>query len=185
MGTLRHVSFSLTSKMKTFAIVLALAAVAVAKPDFEACPGFEDNSFVNPWSFTINPDPVMAKEGAEVKIHFDATILKTLPVGTKIDVKMTKSGLPLPCLPISTLPIHIGSCSYEAQELLDLIPAEDCQKFAPAGQECKLPLNPGFYGDSDPNGVKPFIQGEISVTAKAMNADGTEYLCMKNTVKVV
>merc|ERR1711973_1030482 len=32
---------------------------------------------------------------------------------------MTKSGLPLPCLPISTLPIHIGSCSYEAQELLD------------------------------------------------------------------
>ena len=87
--------------MKTFAIVLALAAVAVAKPDFEACPGFEDNSFVNPWSFTINPDPVMAKEGAEVKIHFDATILKTLPVGTKIDVKMTKSGLPLPCLPVS------------------------------------------------------------------------------------
>ena len=88
--------------MKTFAIVLALAAVAVAKPDFEACPGFEDNSFVNPWSFTINPDPVVAKEGAEVKIHFDAKILKTLPVGTKIDVKMTKSGLPLPCLPVST-----------------------------------------------------------------------------------
>merc|ERR1712058_22328 len=103
MGHFGHVSFELDGskylkkkiKMKSFALVLALVAVAVAKPDFEACPGFEDNSFVNPWSFTISPDPVMAKEGAEVKIHFDTTILKTLPVGTKIDVKMTKSGLPL------------------------------------------------------------------------------------------
>jgi len=183
--------------MKSFALVLALVAVAVAKPDFDACPGFEDNSFVNPWKLSINPDPIHAKEGASVSIHFDATVLKTLPVGTKVDFKMVKSGVPLPCLPMPGLPIHIGSCSYEAQDLLDLIPADDCKKFAPEGQACSLPLNPGFYGDKDPNGsksfvlpaipfiVRPFLSGDIEVTAKATNADGTEYLCMKNTVTVV
>jgi len=183
--------------MKTFALVLALVAVAAAKPDFEACPGFEDNSYVNPWHLSLNPDPVVAKEGAEVKVHFDATVLKTLPVGTKVDIKMVKSGIPLPCLPVPGLPIHIGSCDYSADELLALIPADDCTKFAPAGQACALPLNPGFYGDKDANGsksfvlpnipfiVRPFLSGDIEVTAKAINADGTEYLCMKNTVTVV
>merc|ERR1712002_962761 len=91
-------------KMKTFALVLALAAVAAAKPDFEACPGFEDNSYVNPWSLTLNPDPIVAKEGAEVKVHFDAKVLKQLTVGTKVDIKMVKDGLPLPCLPVPALP---------------------------------------------------------------------------------
>merc|ERR1712038_1547027 len=71
-------------KMKTFAaIVLAFAAVAVqADPEFKACAGFEDNSYVDPWKLTINPDPIVAKEGASVSVHFDATVLKTLPVGT-------------------------------------------------------------------------------------------------------
>ena len=90
--------------MKTFAaIVLAFAAVAVqADPEFKACAGFEDNSYVDPWKLTINPDPIVAKEGASVSVHFDATVLKTLPVGTKVDFKMVKDGIPLPCLPVST-----------------------------------------------------------------------------------
>merc|ERR1711972_1154715 len=123
-------------KMKTFAaIVLAFAAVAVqADPEFKACAGFEDNSYVDPWKLTINPDPIVAKEGASVSVHFDATV---------------------------------------------------------------LPLNPGFYGDKDPNGskslvlpeipaiIKPFLSGKIAVEAKAMLDDGTEYLCIQNTLEVV
>merc|ERR1712180_472508 len=132
----------LTFNMKSFALVLALVAVAVAKPDFEACPGFEDNTFVNPWKLTINPDPIVAKEGESVEIHFDATVLKTLPVGTKVEFKMVKSGIPLPCLPIPGLPIHIGSCSYDAEDLLALITPEDCKKFAPEGQAFVLPSIP-------------------------------------------
>ena len=89
--------------MKTFAaIVLAFAAVAVqADPEFKACAGFEDNSYVDPWKLTINPDPIVAKEGASVSVHFDATVLKTLPVGTNLDIKLKKNGIPLPCLPVS------------------------------------------------------------------------------------
>merc|ERR1711929_52670 len=165
MGTTKYL------KMKTFALVLALVAVAAAKPNFEACPGFEDNSYVNPWHLSLNPDPVVAKEGAEVKVHFDATALKTLPVGTKVDIKMVKSGIPLPCLPVPGLPIHIGSCDYSADELLALIPADNGTK--------------SFVLPNIPFIVRPFLSGDIEVTAKAINADGTEYLCMKNTVTVV
>merc|ERR1712209_343849 len=103
-------------KMKTFAaIVLAFAAVAVqADPEFKACAGFEDNSYVDPWKLTINPDPIVAKEGASVSVHFDATVL------------------------------------------LALIPAEDCKTFAPAGQACALPLNPGFYETRTPTSPSPW-----------------------------
>lgn len=185
--------------MKTFAaIVLAFAAVTVqADPDFKACAGFEDNTYVDPWKLTINPDPIVAKEGESVQVHFDATVLKTLPVGTNLDIKLKKNGIPLPCLPVPGLPISVGSCKYDANDLLALIPAEDCTKFAPAGQACALPLNPGFYGDKDPNGskslvlpeipaiIKPFLSGKIAVEAKAMLDDGTEYLCIQNTLEVV
>merc|ERR1712174_121125 len=111
-------------KMKTFAaIVLAFAAVAVqADPEFKACAGFEDNSYVDPWKLTINPDPIVAKEGASVSVHFDATVLKTLPVGTNLDIKLKKNGIPLPCLPVPGLPISVGSCKYDANDLLALIP---------------------------------------------------------------
>merc|ERR1711951_106246 len=101
------------------------------------------------------------------------TVLKTLPVGTKVDFKMVKSGIPLPCLPIPGLPIHIGSCSYDAEDLLALITPEDRNG------------SKAFVLPSIPFIVKPFLSGDIKVTAKATNADGTEYLCMQNTVTVV
>merc|ERR1711962_562799 len=44
----------LTFNMKSFALVLALVAVAVAKPDFEACPGFEDNTFDHPSKMAVS-----------------------------------------------------------------------------------------------------------------------------------
>merc|ERR1712198_666995 len=111
--------------------------------------------------------------------------------------QLKKNGIPLPCLPVPGLPISVGSCKYDANDLLALIPAEDCKTFAPAGQACALPLNPGFYGDKDPNGskslvlpeipaiIKPFLSGKIAVEAKAMLDDGTEYLCIQNTLEVV
>merc|ERR1711974_538790 len=95
----------------------------------------------NPWSLTLNPDPIVAKEGAEVKVHFDATVLKQLTVGTKVDIKMVKDGLPLPRLPVPGLPIHVGSCNYDAEDLLALITPEDCKKF---------PRRPGLQPSPQP-----------------------------------
>jgi len=185
--------------MKTFfALAVALFTVSAnAAVDFETCTGFDNTPFVSSFVLQVKPDPIVAKEGQEVRIHFNAEIVKTLPAGSTIDVKLIKEGIPLPCLPLPGLPIKVGSCKYEAQELLDLIPKDECDTFAPKGQACTLPLNPGYYGDKDPNGaavhvlpeipaiLKPLIKGDISVKAMAYDASGAEILCTQNTLSVV
>merc|ERR1712108_66055 len=89
----------------------------------------------------------------------------------RVDIKMVKDGLPLPCLPVPGLPIHVGSCNYDAEDLLALITPEDCKKFAPEGQACSLPLNPGFYGDHDPNGFKAFVLPNIPLSSGHSSVD--------------
>merc|ERR1712183_145783 len=188
---------SIKSTMKSF-IALAVVALAIwanAKSDFESCSGFDNTPFVDQFHLSIKPDPLVAKEGETVSIHFDANIVSTLPAGAKVSVKLVKEGVPLPCLSLAGVPIKVGSCDYNAQELLDLIPAEDCKTFA-HGKACKLPLGPGFYGDSDPNGaavltlpkipfiIVPLIKGDINIQAKAMDAAGNEILCIQNTLSV-
>merc|ERR1712042_36318 len=156
----------------------------------DSCTGFDNTPFVNPFHISVNPDPLVIKKGAQVKIHFDATVVSELPAGAKIDVQLVKEGVPIPCLPISGLPVKIGSCSYDVQTLLNLVPADLCSKFFPAGQDCKLPMKPGKYGDQDPNGaatinitdlIKTIIDGDIEIEAKASDASGKEILCIQNT----
>merc|ERR1711974_572598 len=113
-------------KMKTFALVLALAAVAAAKPDFEACPGFEDNSYVNPWSLTLNPDPIVAKEGAEVKVHFDATVLKQLPWVPRLTSRWSRTDSHFPASQSPASPSTLVPAT-DAEDLLALITPEDCK----------------------------------------------------------
>merc|ERR1712142_451375 len=185
--------------MKTFIAlaVVALALSANAKPDFESCSGFDNTPFVNPFHLNVLPDPLVIKKGAQVKIHFDATLVAELPAGAKIDVQLVKEGVPIPCLPIPGVPVKIGSCSYDAQTLLDFVPADLCSQFAPEGEDCKLPLMAGKYGDQDPNGaaviditddipalIKTIINGDIKIEAKASDASGTEILCIENTVSI-
>merc|ERR1712142_789843 len=175
--------------MKTFIAlaVVALALSANAKPDFESCSAFDNTPFVNPFHLNLLPDPLVIKKGAQVKIHFDATLVAELPAGAKIDVQLVKEGVPIPCLPIPGVPVKIGSCSYDAQTLLDFVPADLCSQFAPAGEDCKLPLMAGKYGDQDPNGaalIKTIINGDIKIEAKASDASGKEILCIENTVSI-
>merc|ERR1712142_358696 len=169
--------------MKTFIAlaVVALALSANAKPDFESCSGFDNTPIVNPFHLNVLPDPLVIKKGAQVKI----------------DVQLVKEGVPIPCLPIPGVPVKIGSCSYDVQTLLDFVPADLCSQFAPAGEDCKLPLMAGKYGDRDPNGaaviditddipalIKTIINGDIKIEAKASDASGTEILCIENTVSI-
>merc|ERR1712241_52430 len=200
MGTLVVKTSTSPITMKTFIAlaVVALALSANAKPDFESCSGFDNTPFVNPFHLSVLPDPVVLKKGQQVKIHFDATLVAELPAGAKISLKLVKEGVPIPCLPIPGVPVKIGSCDYDAETLLDMVPADLCSKFAPAGEDCKLPLMAGKYGDQDPNGaavidisdaipaiIKTIVNGDIKVEAKAMDASGNqEFLCIQNTVTI-
>merc|ERR1712038_1383383 len=181
MGTLCcRLSNIESAKMKTFFALVALVLSVNAKKEFEACPGFNNDKVVNPLHLTVNPDPVVIKKGQEVHVHFDANLVSTIVAGTKVDVKMTKFGVPLPCLTIPNFPIKVGSCTFDAEDVLDLVPKDFCDKFVPPGQQCTLPLGPGFYGDKDANGyaaivvpdipslVIPLIQGDIKVEVRSL-----------------
>ena len=59
-------------------------------------------------------------------------------------------------LKVPKAPIPVGSCTYEMQDLLDLLQnviQDDCFKYFP-GNGCKLPLMPGHYGTGGPLSIK-------------------------------
>ena len=95
------------------------------------------------------------------------------------------------------MPVPIGSCEYDAETLLGLLPPEMCQApFFPAGQSCALPLNAGPYGDQDPNGsmtvdlpdvpliLRPFINGNIDIKAQVKDAGGAQLICLQGTLDI-
>ena len=80
--------------------------------------------------------------------------------------------------------------------MLDLIPQDLWEAYVPEGQEKSLPLNPGAYGDQEPNGsiavvlpeipaiIQPFIDGKVKVKAHVMDADGNNEACLEATLNI-
>merc|ERR1711973_667582 len=146
-----HSLSSTQPAMKTFVVLATLLALAIADgSDFSDCPGKDNSAFVSAYTLNIKPDPIVAKKDQHVQIHFNANVIKAFPAGTTLDFTLEKEGVKLPCLSLPGVPIKVGSCTYEAQQLLDLVPDDLWAKFAPAGQAKTLPLNPGKYGDLTP-----------------------------------
>ena len=85
-----------------FAIVLALSS-ADDVVHFADCPDADNSAVVQTWSLTVGPDPIIVQEGKTARIHFDATIKDgaSIPVGSKVAVKLTKDRIPIPCLTVS------------------------------------------------------------------------------------
>merc|ERR1712038_2233358 len=77
----------------------------------------------------------------------------------------------IPCLEIDGL--HIGSCDYDGDHLLELGAEALCPDYFPAGQDCKLPLNPGVYGGGEPLVLGPLP--EIPSIIGDLLASGTYY----------
>ena len=80
--------------------------------------------------------------------------------------------------------------------MLDLIPQDLWEAYVPEGQAKALPLNPGAYGDQEPNGsiavvlpeipaiIQPFIDGKVKVKAHVMDADGGNEACLEATLNI-
>lgn len=97
------------------------------------------------------------------------------------------------------LPVKIGSCDYNADDLLPLIPAEDWEKYCPEGQPQKTPLKIGHYGSHDPNSrltielddisaiedLLPLIKGKtVHAKAEFETAGGDKMACFENDLKI-
>merc|ERR1712179_361398 len=127
-------------------------------------------------TFDIQPYPVEIATGATIKLDI---------------VKKGLIDIPFPCLEIEGL--HLGSCEYDGQTLLDEGAAFLCPDFFPENQACALPLNPGTYGGAAPPLVIPEIpdilidllgSGSYEVQVHAIRPDGSEETCLYAIVEL-
>merc|ERR1712215_264868 len=185
--------------MKTL-FILGLAALTSARNikvdqleygfcDGSAEPGTIDNASVEPF-------PIVLATGETITLSVQLTLNEPVPVGAQVSLKIKKEGLidvPFPCLEIDGL--HIGSCDYDGDHLLELGADGLCPDYFPDGQECKLPLNPGVYGGGDPLVLTlpeiPSIiadllaSGTYYADATITLADGTQMACVWIRVEMV
>eukprot|EP00088_Acartia_fossae_P059670 TRINITY_DN7105_c0_g1_i3.p1 TRINITY_DN7105_c0_g1~~TRINITY_DN7105_c0_g1_i3.p1 ORF type:complete len:206 (-),score=20.25 TRINITY_DN7105_c0_g1_i3:81-698(-) len=111
-------------------------------------PTMDDHFIVN--EFETSPDPVKFDQGQTFKIMFDVDLLKEIDNRTKVDVIIERKGwwsMVLDCYDIDE-DHRFGTCRYLLERLLSLMTdeqREQCKKFMPKGQECKLPFKPGKY----------------------------------------
>jgi len=160
--------------------------------------GFCDGSTEGPIKLeklSIDPYPIKVVENGEINLDILLNLLEDVPVGAKISLKIVKKGtiidLPIPCIPINDL--HIGSCTYEAQHLLDKFADVLCPDYFPENQECTLPLKPGKYG-----GLAEFVlpselpeqivnllaHGTFRAEVHAIRPDGSEETCLYAVIEV-
>merc|ERR1711973_929060 len=145
-------------------------------------------SVLNLNTISVQPYPLQIHSGKDLTLQVLLELLETVPEGVQISLKVKKLGLiplPLPCLEIGDL--HIGSCDYDGQDLLDHGADFLCPDYFPDGQSCTLPLNPGTYGgepltvtfgDLPDLIVDLLASGTYEATAHAYLADGTEMTCI-------
>merc|ERR1719369_1796119 len=130
-----------------------------------------------------------------ITLSVQLTLNEPIPVGAQVSLKIKKEGLidvPFPCLEIDGL--HIGSCDYDGDHLLELGAEALCPTYFPDGQECALPLNPGTYGGDPPIVLTlpeiPAIIAELLASgtyyaeATISLADGTQMACLFVRVEV-
>merc|ERR1712121_391859 len=140
--------------MKFFAILACAAMVSARNLKLDELEvGFCDGANTDVLSLdniSVEPFPLVIATGEDITLNVQITLNEPIPAGATVSLKIKREGLipiPIPCLPIGD--IHIGSCDYTGDELLAAGSDFLCPDYFPDGQECMLPLNPGFYGSAD------------------------------------
>merc|ERR1712223_1341822 len=98
-------------------VLVSAKSIKIDQLEYGFCEG-ADSSVGSVDAADVQPFPVEVKTGATVTIS--ATLSLTVPAGAKVTLDIVKEGivdLPIPCLEIEGL--HVGSCEYEADYLLD------------------------------------------------------------------
>jgi len=190
-------------KMKLLAIfglLFVAQSIFAEQIDVDVCNAAVTNEYVAKIDLAIDPNPIEIKAGKTISLHFGVDVLKEIAVGASISLNLKKGILPIPCLDIG-LPVPIGSCKYDVQQLLDFLaedPDFDCNKYLP-GNGCSLPLLPGHYGGvfhgddaivielpadlQIPDILKPFLNGKIKIHL-SLESEGSEAVCINTEIGV-
>merc|ERR1712236_159250 len=188
MGHTHSTSPYTTMKMILLLSCLALATawhIKIDQLEYGFCDGSAEPATIDVAS--VEPFPIVFATGETITLSIQLTLNEPVPVGAQVSLKIKKEAaidIPFPCLEIDGL--HIGSCDYDGDHLLEL---------GADGQECKLPLNPGVYGGGDPLVLTlpeiPSIiadllaSGTYYADATITLADGTQMACVWVRLEVV
>eukprot|EP00092_Neocalanus_flemingeri_P034340 GFUD01037347.1.p1 GENE.GFUD01037347.1~~GFUD01037347.1.p1 ORF type:complete len:183 (+),score=49.41 GFUD01037347.1:74-622(+) len=179
--------------MKAF-LFISCVALASAQLEYGFCDGSAEPASID--MATVDPFPVVLATGETVSLSVQLTLNEPIPVGAQVSLKIKKEGIipiPFPCIEVEGL--HLGSCDYDGDHLLEIGADALCPTYFPEGQECMLPLNPGVYGAGEPLVITfpeiPALIAELLATgtyyaqATITLADGTEMACIYIRVELV
>jgi len=177
-------------------LILAYVALASTKHlhvkidqlEYGFCDGSAEPAAID--TATVEPFPIVVATGETITLSVQITLNEVVPAGAQVSLKIKKEGLipvPIPCLEIDGL--HIGSCDYDGDHLLELGAETLCPDYFPDGQECMLPLSPGVYGGGEPLVLGPLPEippiigdllasGTYYADATITLADGTQMACL-------
>merc|ERR1711953_889252 len=172
-------------------VLVSAKSIRIDQLEYGFCEG-ADTSLGSIDAVDVQPFPVEVKTGGNVTISATLSLATTVPAGAKVALNITKEGivdLPFPCSPI----FPIGSCEYEADDLLDKFSDILCPAHVPEGQTCATPLNPGTYGGDPPLTFQfPWIpsiwdspRGTYYAEATIKNSDGNPMTCLYVRVEVL
>ena len=71
--------------------------------DVKVCDPDVSNKYVNNIDLAIDPNPIPIKAGATIRVHFGIDVIKAIPVGSKVTLKLHYGmfSIPIPCFPVS------------------------------------------------------------------------------------
>merc|ERR1711955_600 len=188
----------LSSIMKVLALILLVSAVSakniriqlLAPPtelEHGYCKGSPEPADLD--KLSIDPFPIMIGNGLTETLELQVTLKEEIAKGAQVHLDAKLEGIipiPIPCVEINGL--HIGSCDYDADHLLNLADPILCPDHFPEGQACALPLLPGLYGGGDPlvigplddipDAILPFLKGVIYAEATLTSAAGDKLACI-------
>lgn len=175
-------------------------------PEVAYCTPNNTKSYVDDIDINISPYPIpLSEAGGYVAIHYSFEVINEIPVGSTVQVRLVEQGAiptPLPCFPLPFIPIPVGSCTYQIQDLFDIIkniPIEGtniCKDYFP-GNGCQLPMLPGHYGMQPeneplllptfnlPEFILHYLIGTWEVKVEVYDENLKELLCVKTMLKLI
>merc|ERR1712083_634200 len=138
---------TLLQTMKGFFSLLCVALasarnvhVKIDQLEYGFCDGSAEPATID--ALAVEPFPIVIATGETITLTVEITLNEVVPVGAQVSLKIKKEGLipiPIPCLTIDGL--HIGSCDYDGDYLLEQGADTLCPTYFP------LPDIPAVIGD--------------------------------------
>jgi len=159
-------------------VLVSARSVKIDQIEYGFCPDSPEPGTID--NIDVQPFPISLVTGSSLTIAATLTLNEAVPTGATVSLDLKKEGLiplPIPCLEIPDSEtgeiLHIGSCTYNADDLLARFADFLCPAHVPDGQSCSLPLNPGTYGGDPP--IEVMIPDIPDILAELVGA-GTYYL---------